>query len=142
MLCALGLFVFNLKTAPISERARSTGWRHSRPDVLDVRAPSHFLGPGEDVITLRGDIAHDIAGAELSLDVLRKMGDTGEPYVLVYGTAQVLGMFEVDSVTENATLFFPNGKPRRVEFTVTLTRVSSEKADLLSLVTSPLSLLS
>lgn len=142
MLCVLGLFVFDLKTAPLNARNRATDWRHSRPDVIGSRAPSHFLGPGADVITLSGVISHDIAGTELSLDLLRKMGDTGEPYVLVYGTGQVQGMFEIDSISEGATAFFPNGKPRQIEFSLTLTRVGNEQADKLALVTAPLSLLS
>lgn len=142
MLAALGLFIFDLRTAPITDRNRSTDWRHARPDVVGNRAPSTYIGPGSDVITLSGVIAHDIAGTELSLDVLRKMGDRGEPYILIYGTGQVVGMFEIDSITETSSAFFPNGKARRIEFTITLTRVSNDKADLLSLVTSPLSLLS
>lgn len=142
MLAALGLFVFDMRTAPLTDRNRSTDWRHHRPDVIGNRAPSTYVGPGADVMTLQGVIAHDIAGTELSMDVLRKMGDTGEPYILVYGTGQVVGMFEIDSITETASAFFPNGKPRRIEFTITLTRVSNDNADRLSLVTAPLSLLS
>ncbi|WP_276681494.1 phage tail protein [Thalassolituus oleivorans] len=142
MLACLGLFIFDLKTAPLTERSRNTDWRHARPAVIGQRAPSTYIGPGQDTVTLTGVIAHDIAGTELSLDVLRKMGDTGEPYVLVYGTGQVVGMFEIDSISETSTAFFPNGKPRRIEFNISLTRVSNEKADLISLVTSPLSLIS
>ena len=141
MLSVLGLFVFHLKTAPIDQRTRATDWRHQRSDVLGARAPSKYLGPGADVITLQGKIAHDIAGTELSLDALRLMADTGEPYMLIQGDGKVLGMFEIDALSETASAFFPDGTPRWIEFNLTLTRVPDDRADHLALVTAPLSLL-
>lgn len=140
MLACFGLFVFSLKTAPVTTKDRKTNWRHARNEVIGKRASSQYVGVGSDTITLNGEIAHDVAGATLSLDVLRVMADTGEPYMLVLGNGQVMGTFEIDSIDERSNNLFENGTARHTEFSINLTRVESELTDTLALVTAPLSL--
>ena len=141
MLACLGLFVFNLHTAPFSQRQRSTSWRHARSAPIGSRNSSQFIGPGEDVITLTGTIASDVSGNPLSLDALRLMGDTGEPYILVLGNGQIVGAFEIDNIDETSEYLHQNGTARLTGFSITLTRTSDDTIDALALITSPLSLL-
>ena len=42
---------------------------------------------------------------------------------LLEGTGTIYGMFVVNSVSETRTEFFSTGSARRIEFTLTLTRV-------------------
>jgi phage protein U len=126
MLACLGLFVFNLQTAPFSQRQRSTSWRHARSSPIGSRNSSQYIGPGEDVITLTGTIAPEIRGNLFSLEALRIMGDTGEPYVLVLGNGQIVGAFEIDSIDENSNNLYENGTARVTEFSITLTRTKDE----------------
>ncbi|WP_028294052.1 phage tail protein [Oceanobacter kriegii] len=141
MQACLGLFVFSLTTAPLSDRQRSTNWRHARSEPIGQRATSEYIGPGEDRITLNGQITHDIAGTVVSLDVLRAMADTGEAYVFVLGTGQVLGAFTIEDLQESSTRLFPDGTPRAVEFSITLVRTTDDLVDKLALYTSALALL-
>ena len=48
MLACLGLFVFALQTAPLTQRSRSTTWRHARNAAIGKRAGHQFIGPGDD----------------------------------------------------------------------------------------------
>lgn len=140
MLACLGLFVFNLHTAPFSQRQRTTSWRHARSAPIGSRNSSQYIGPGEDVITLTGSIAPDVAGNLFALEALRIMGDTGEPYMLVLGNGQIVGVFEIDNIDETSENLHQNGTARLTGFSITLTRTSDDIIDALALVTSVLSL--
>lgn len=142
MQACLGLFVFNTRTLPITSRDRSTTWRHARSAPIGKRATNQFVGPGDDTITLTGELAHDIAGLPITLDVLRAMADQGKSHVLVMGNGQILGAFVIDQVTENSTNLFANGTPRSITFTIQLTRSNDDLIDKLALYSSALSLLS
>lgn len=141
MQACYGLFVFSMTTAPIKGINRQRVWRYARPNVLDTRAKGIFLGPGEDTITITGQISHDIAGHELSLDALALMGDEGKAWPLVKGTGQILGSFQLESIDETHRDLFPNGSPRAIDFSMSLTRVDDAITDALALVSAPLSLL-
>lgn len=141
MQACLGLFVFSLNTLPLSNRERSTSWRHARSEPIGQRASSQFVGPGEDQITLTGQIAHDIAGSPFGLDILRAMADKGESHMLVLGTGQVLGAWTIESIQESSNSLFSDGMPRAIEFSISLMRTLDEQQDKLALYTSALSLL-
>ena len=51
------------------------------------------------------------------------MASRGEAYVLVEGTGRIFGEFVITQLTEGRTLFYTDGMPRRIEFSVSLKRV-------------------
>lgn len=128
MMMALGMFVFGLPTLAYQQLQRDTTWRHAANSRVGARPGYQFVGAGEDIITLTGWISPELTGTGASVDVLRNMADTGNAYVLVAGTGNVLGAWTITSVSEGQSLFHVNGVPRRVEFTVMLTRVDNDTA--------------
>ena len=72
-----------------------------------------------------------LAGTPLSLDTLRAMADTGKAWPLIEGTGRILGIWVIESISENKTLFFPDGAARRIEFTIALKRIDDGRVDLL-----------
>lgn len=136
MLMSLGQFVFDLNNLNYQTLERSTSWRFARNNRVGKRASSQFLGQGDDTITLSGWITPEICCKAASLDKLRKMGNSGEPYVLVSGTGKVFGLFEITSLTETQTHLWPNGEARKIEFSLSLHHVDDDQAQRVSLVTS------
>jgi phage protein U len=74
-------------------------------------------------VTLAGVLLPELSGGDNTIEVLRQMGDTGLSYVLIEGSGRYYGMFELDSLSITRTLFFKDGKARRIEFSLKLTRV-------------------
>ncbi|MGQ5369312.1 phage tail protein, partial [Xanthomonas arboricola pv. corylina] len=101
---------------------RQMSWRHATSERVGARAASQFLGPGDETIELSGLIAPDLTGSRGSLTTLRRLAAAGEPLPLVDGTGWVYGPYVLLAVNETATLFFPDGTPRRVEFQLSLRR--------------------
>ncbi|MEQ1369202.1 phage tail protein [Acinetobacter schindleri] len=124
MMMIFGMFVFSIPTATYQSLQRSTNWRHASNSRVGAAPAYQFTGPGEDTITLDGSIVPEF-GSQLSLTALRLMGNTGKSFPLIAGNGKIYGMWKLDSVDETQTYFFSNGKPRKVEFSLKLSKTKS-----------------
>lgn len=129
MMMALGDFVFELRGAAYQDFQRQTEWRHASQSRIGQRPASQFLGPGPDTITLSGTLLPELTGGRATLDELRAMGDRGEAWPLVEGSGRIYGLHKIRSVSETATVFFPDGVPRKIEFSLVLERVDDEHGE-------------
>ena len=136
MMMALGMFVFSLRTAAYQELQRQTDWRHASSSRVGAAPARQFIGRGDDAITLPGIIFPELAGSTLSLDALRLMANTGKAWPMVEGTGRIYGLWVIDSLSENKTIFFPDGTARRIEFTLSLKRTDDDRIDLLGTATN------
>lgn len=135
MMMALGMFVFSLRTAAYQELQRQTDWRHASNSRIGAAPARQFVGRGEDAITLPGIIFPELAGSALSLDAIRLMANTGKAWPMVEGTGRIYGLWVIESLSENKTIFFSDGTPRRIEFTLSLKRTDDDRIDLLGAAT-------
>jgi phage protein U len=138
MMMALGLYVFSLSTTAYQQLQRQTGWRHPSNPRVGALPARQFVGKGDDTITLSGLIVPEISGQQLSLDALRLMGDSGKAWPLVEGTGRIYGLWVIENVQQTSTLFFKDGAPRRIEFSITLQRVDDSQIELLGSLLSTL----
>lgn len=136
MMMALGMFVFSLRTAAYQELQRQTDWRHASNNRVGATPARQFVGRGEDTITLPGIILPELAGSALSLDALRLMANTGKAWPMVEGSGRIYGLWVIESMSETKTIFFSDGTPRRIEFTLSLKRTDDDRIDLLGAATS------
>ncbi|WP_438307575.1 phage tail protein [Pseudomonas guariconensis] len=131
MMMALGVFIFGLPTLAYQELQRSTEWRHGSTSRIGTNPASQFMGRGEDTISLPGTMLPGLAGSPISLDVLRKMADTGKAWPLIGGTGRIYGIWVITSISETQQIFFEDGTPRRYEFTISLKRIDDGRLDML-----------
>ncbi|WP_413791982.1 MULTISPECIES: phage tail protein [unclassified Pseudomonas] len=135
MMLALGMFVFSLSTAAYQELQRQTEWRHASNSRVGAAPARQFVGRGDDTITLPGMILPELAGSALSLDALRLMANTGKAWPMVEGSGRIYGLWVIERLNETKTLFFRDGTPRRIEFTLSLKRIDDDRIDLLGAAT-------
>ncbi|MBA8770272.1 phage tail protein [Wolbachia pipientis] len=76
------------------------------------------IGSGIECIDLTGVIYPRYQSN--GLEQLKNIRDTKGPHVLVDNSGNVLGNFIITNVEEKQILFFPDGKPRKVEFILKL----------------------
>lgn len=127
MLMSLDQFVFGMTTLAHQELQRQTQWRHASNARVGARNARQFTGPGDDTITLSGVLMPEISGTLDSLDKLRAMGDQGQAYALVDGEGAVYGAYLIESIQQTGSYLQANGRPRKVEFSITLTRTDDNR---------------
>ncbi|MBI2306108.1 MAG: phage tail protein [Rhodocyclales bacterium] len=137
MMMALGLFVFGLHTVPYQQLQRQMSWRHPSVSRVGRRPARQFTGPGDDVITLSGVLYPELTGGKISLAALQAMANEGKAWPLIEGTGIFYGLFVIEEISQTDSLFFADGAPRKIEFSMKLTRVDDEP-DLLGQITSSL----
>ncbi|MCS2163231.1 phage tail protein [Scandinavium sp. H11S7] len=130
MMLTLGMFVFMRQSLPYQSLQRSADYQWPSNSRVGKRDAFQFLGPGDDKITLTGDLYPEMTGGRLSMLALYAMADEGRAWPLISGTGTIYGMFVITNVSETGTVFFADGSPRKISFTLSLTRVDDSLAAL------------
>lgn len=121
-LMTIGLFVFELKTAPFDTTSRQTDQRWSTKD-RSVGPPAHqYLGPGTDSLSIDGTLMPELTGGGDQLDKLRDMASEGKAWILVSGDGRNQGKWFIDSIHEKTSHHAENGAARKIDFTLSLKR--------------------
>lgn len=131
-----GMFVFMLSTTPYQSLTRQSDWRHVKNDRTGLSAKWQYTGPGEDSITLSGVLYPEVTGGDVSLELLRTMAYNAKPWPLIEGTGMIYGLFVIGSISETRTEFFTDGKAKKIEFTLSLKKVSEDVRERLAEVTA------
>lgn len=123
---ALGMFVFSLPTLAYQEQQRKSGWRHARNGRVGAIDATQFLGRENDKISLSGAAYAELMAGRASLDQLRGMAAEGKAWPLVDGTGRVHGAFVITDIDEGLKEFFPDGTPRKIDFSIELLEVAQD----------------
>ncbi|HBO70975.1 MAG TPA: oxidoreductase, partial [Acinetobacter sp.] len=124
MLMCLGQFPFTTDTLTFTEIQRQRSWQYADNAVAKGRKKRQFIGSGDETISLPGLIYQEHGfGNRFAIDDLAAMADTGQGFVLVDGSGYLYGVFTIDSIDETKQILLFNGVPRKIDFTIKLTRV-------------------
>ena len=126
MMMILGMFVFELSTAPYQSFEQSKSWRHAGQTRIGTGPANQFLGPDAETITLSGTLYDELNAGEVSLLVIEEMADTGESYFLIEGTGWIYGEYVIESIKTTRSLFYKDGTCRKLEFNLTLKRITAD----------------
>ena len=119
----LGDFMFSLDTAAFQELDRQSQYRWQGIERVGRKPAQQFLGPSADTISLSGVILPTFRGGIGQIGAMRSLANTGTPLPLIYGfdtVGQYCGKWCITAVTEKRTVFFDNGSPRKIEFSLSL----------------------
>lgn len=130
MLMSLGQFIFKTDTLTFNEIQRQRAWNYAENAVAKGRSKKQFIGPAEDVISLPGLIYQEYGfGTRIALDQLATLADQGEGLVLMDGTGYLYGVYVIDGIDETKSILLFEGVPRKIDFTLKLSRIDDDKID-------------
>lgn len=118
-----GEFVFQLSTAPYQNLGRNRSFRFEKTERFNARSAYQFTGVGDDTINLSGVVYGGQIGSYQSLEEIDQNARKGESETLIDGDGNIIGEYVLTSFETTSTEFLNNGKPRKVEFSMTLERV-------------------
>ena len=124
----LGQFPFTTDTLTFTQIQRQRTWQYAENSVAKGRKKRQFIGSGEDTVSLPGLIYQEHGfGNRFAIDDLAAMADTGQGFVLVDGSGYLYGVYNIDSIDETKSILMDNGVPRKVDYTLKLSRVDDER---------------
>lgn len=132
MMMILGMFPFSLQTTPYQSANKANTWRHVKNDRVGKSPRYQYIGPDEEPITLSGTLYPEISGGDVSLVTLETMAFSGKAWPLIEGTGRIYGMYVIESLTQNRAEFFSDGKAMKIDFTLSLKRVSEDVREQLA----------
>ena len=130
-LMALGLFVFALASAPVQTVQRTSSANWTGKQRVGAGPAHQFIGPESDEITINGLMMPELTGGGAHLTILRQMQQSGGAWPLIDPGGVYFGAWFIRSVEETGSHFVDSAGPRRIAFTVSLTRDWDESADTL-----------
>lgn len=136
MLASLGLFVFTLSTIPYQTKETSRSWRHSGSARIGAIESNQFTGPDNATISVSGVLHPELTGGLITISLLERMADTGAAWPYITGTGDVVGLYVIKDIKYTESNTFKNGKPRQIDFSMTLREV--EDIDLIGEMTGAL----
>jgi phage protein U len=96
-----------------------------------------YNGPGERTMTIEGTIFPQLVKDGLGqVDKMRAEAAKGEAFTLCYvataggkgGVGKILGSWCIYTISEDRTLFTPDGNPREIQFTMDLKAIEQKPA--------------
>lgn len=127
---SLGQFLFKTSTLAFQEIQRQRAWNYADNAIAFGRAKKQFMGAGEDTVTLPGLIYEEYGfGSRFALDEVANMADTGQGFVLMDGSGYLYGVYVINSIDETKSVLLDNGVPRKVDYTLKLSRTDDERIE-------------
>lgn len=117
---ALGDYRFSVDTAAYQSASLDHSFLWPVQQHLGATATPQFVGFGEIKRRLSGTIYTDHRGGLAQLPAMIAQAGLGEPLPLVSGTGEVFGYWCILSVKETASIFYADGRPRRIDFEMEL----------------------
>ncbi|HGM5349205.1 TPA: phage tail protein [Serratia marcescens] len=126
MMMVFGMFVFTLRTLPYQQLRHSQEWRHVKNERINQSAAWQYIGSGEENITLDGVLYPEVTGGGVSLYTLETIGYAGRPWPLIEGDGRIYGMYVMTRLERGKSEFDRYGNAKKIEFTISLSRVDSD----------------
>ena len=120
VMMALGPFRFSMRTIPYESLRRSTAYRWPRQNRVGRRPALQFTGQDVETVELAAILYPGYTGGLLQIEKIRIQAGKGQPYMLTDGLGKVWGKFCIESIEQTGTVLFPDGAPRRIEFSLKL----------------------
>lgn len=126
LLGVLGYFPFIRSTIPFQEISETKNYHHpTHATVGGMNKPSQFTG-GETTLTINAQLRPEITGGNMSISLLEKMADTGQPWPLILGRGKFMGSYVITKISKTETELMHDGKPRSISFAMDLLKVSDQ----------------
>lgn len=122
----LGSFQFDLKNGAPQTLDRLTEYRWEGQERILREAAHQFLGPGDQTITLEGQLYPGLTGSNQTIESIRSLAAKGEPQMLSDGVGRVYGKWAIKRIREGQSVFVQGGAARRIDFTLDLVKYGED----------------
>jgi uncharacterized protein len=116
----LGPFSFDVNRLAFQESARTAGYSWAEIERIGASPALQYTGREAETLSLPGVFYPHYKGGLSQMPALRLAAEAGLPLPLITGYGFFLGLWVIASVSETQSVFFSDGAPRKVDFTIEL----------------------
>lgn len=116
----LGDFRFSIDTAAYQSFRRRLTVRQEEIPRSGREPKIQHTGRSAERITMSGVIYPTYSGGIDQVPLMREIAKDGKPLMMVAGTGDILGLWSITSVEETQKVFFKDGVPKKVNFSISL----------------------
>lgn len=124
----MGEYRFAASAAAYGELTHADSWRWPAQERIGAPPARQYLDPGDEEISLRGTIYPEHRSGLGQIDAMRAEAGRGRPLLLVGGDGRVWGKWCIARLEQTQRVFYADGRPRRVEFRLTLVHYGEQRA--------------
>lgn len=99
-----------------------SSYRWETVQLVGRRPQLHYLGPGEETLTLNGTIHPHFRGGLRQIDAMRTQAELGVPMLMGDGLGFILGHWVISGVDDTKSFLMADGSPRQIDFSLKLMR--------------------
>ncbi len=126
-LLGLGEFRFSISTAAYEKLQHSAEYNWAAIERFGQFPARQFTGLGAESITLDGVIYPYFKGGLGQVTRMREIAAKGEPLTMAGGDGSIFGLWVIESIEENQEFFAINGTPRKVSFSIKLSKYGEDR---------------
>jgi phage protein U len=126
VLMGLGNWRFSVPGQSYDRLVRRFEYRWEPQMRVGMRPAEQFMGPGEEMLDIRGVLYPHYAGGYNQLNDMRAAAMSGVPYGLADAKGIYYGRWCIRMIRDEQEYFHPNGDPRKVEFSIDLVNYGEE----------------
>ena len=134
MIWGFSLFALNKNRINYSNLSSSKSYRHAFNERVGNRASQQYIGVGEETITLTGTLVPFVTGGRIALHQFQAQADSGLPYPLIESNGTVHGFYVITAISTDEHDHIADGRPKVIEYTITLQRVGNDMLDYSKIV--------
>jgi phage protein U len=139
-------FYFGVSKLPQTNLSRTFDYRWEGAQRIGRRVAQQYLGPGEETVSIEGVIYPPVFGSFEAIEAMRREAMSGTPRAFVTAYGRYNGLWCIKSIRDKQAPYWPDGHPRKVEFTLELVHYGPDAAGfgvglmapLITLVPDPL----
>ena len=120
----LGNFVFSIKSISPDSLARTSEYNWAERERVGDLPNLQNLGIKLDQIEIAGIFYERFNPSMNSVDSIRASNLVTNANNLITDSGEVIGKFVITQIKETQSFFEKNGKPKKIEFSMTIKRVS------------------
>jgi phage protein U len=124
VLLGVGPYRFEIPALAYDKLDRAYEFRWVPQDRIGRRPAMQFLGPGDEIVELRGTIYPQdprFGDGFRQLESMRKEAEKGRPRGVASNLGRYYGRWCIVRISDVQSFFTKDGAPRKVEFNISLT---------------------
>ena len=123
----LGNYRFCISNATYQTLRHNSEYRWNSINKINSDPAMQYTGKGTETINLDGIIYPYLSGGINQISLMRTEAESGNALMLISGNGFAFGKWCITSISESQSIFFQDGTPRRIEFTMALKSYPQEK---------------